>query len=389
MAGSYRKLKNGKWELCVSLGFDSLTGKRIRKFKTIEATGKRAVEKILADFVLENQSSKDYNVNITVKEFSELWINDYVKKNLKKKTISDYMDILERVNTCLGKIMLKNLKPTHLIRFYTMLGEDGARKDGKPGGLSNKTIKHHHLVLSSMLNTAYQWELIKENICNRVDAPKLDNKNVTALTIIQTKSLINALHDEPLKYKLIVMIALFTGLRRGEIMGLEWNSIDFNESTITVFYTSSYTADFGIYEDTPKTFTSKRTNFVPEEIIKMLNDYRVECEILKEKAGKKWVESDRIFTQKNGNPMSPETISKWFPKFIRRKKLPYTKFHGLRHIHGSILLALGLDPASVSEQLGHANLQMLFQVYGHNIRKNSSEVADIMKSALLDDLNKT
>ena len=160
---------------------------------------------------------------------------------------------------------------------------------------------------------------------------------------------------------------------------------NFEENNITVNRTSSYTRDFGIYEDTTKTEYSNRTSYVPKFITAMINKYREVYEKEKLACGDKWNDSNRIFTQWNGNPMSPDVISKWFPKFIRKYELKYTSFHGLRHAHGSILLALGHDPASVADQLGHSNLQMLLSTYGHNIRKNNKDIADSMKEVLLDE----
>jgi len=387
MAGTYRQLKNGKWELCVHLEYNELTGKRIRKYKYVAASSEREVKKLLALFVSECSKLSKYNSygnNLTVEDFSKLWVRDYVEKHLKKKTISDYKDILERIIYCLGHKKLTELKPSHLIQFYNLLSEDGIRKDGKAGGLSPKTIKHYHLVISSMLNSAFQWELIDENISKRVSPPKIPKKEIKTLSIDQAKEMIKALNKEPEKYRLLVIIAIFTGFRRGEILGLQWSDVDSNENSITVKRTSSYTNRYGIFEDTTKTSSSTRTSYVPDAIIKMLEIYKNQWILQKENCQDRWKDTDRIFVQWDGAPLHPDTITKWFRKFVKRHNLPNIKFHGLRHAHGSILLALGLDPASVSEQLGHADLQMVFQVYGHNVRKNSKKVADLLGDAFLD-----
>jgi integrase len=385
MAGNYRRLKNGKWELSVRMGTDLITGNRIRKYKYVEAQGVREVQKLLAEFITECEKGSYENTKMKVKDFIYLWMKDYVEKNLKKKTIVDYKEMLQKVELCLGHKRLNDLKPTHLIQFYSMLSSDGARSDGKPGGLSPVTVKHYHLVISSMLATAFRWGLVKENVAKRVKAPKVPkaNKKPNVFTIEEIKEMIKCLEEEPLKYKLIVMIAIFTGFRRGEILGLEWADIDYLSGGITVNKTSVYHKEYGIYEDTTKTELSNRVCYVPKEIMNLFMEYYVEWSDKKEKCGDRWQETDRIFIQWNGRPIHPDTITKWFRKFTIRNDLPRVRFHGLRHTHGSILLDLKVPPAIISEQLGHADLQMLFQVYGHNVRKNSREVADFMGNELL------
>jgi integrase len=383
MAGTKRKLKNGKYELCVSNG-TKLDGKRDRKYKYVEASGDREADKLLAAFVAEcDRGDYDQGEKMLLKDYSALWMADYVEKHLRGKTVSRYDDLLERINAVLGHKKLCDLKPPHLLQFYNMLAEDGIRKDGKPGGLSEKTIRHHHGLLSSMLQDAVEWGLIRENICSRIKAPKVTKKEKTALEIEQAQQLLTTLNLEEIKYKVIVLIAIFTGFRRGEIMGLSWDKVNFVENTLTVEKTRLYTVEKGIYEDTTKTPKSKRTTFLPDIVMGIIREYKLEWNSNKVKAKDKWHDTNDLFVQWNGLPMHPDTISQWFPEFIRRHKLPEITLHGLRHTHASILLLMGMDFASVADQLGHANIQMLIEDYAHNVRKRSKDVAEHMSNALL------
>lgn len=400
MAGTYRQLKNGKWELAVSLGKD-LRGKRIRKYKYVEASGKREAEKLLAKFVAEcTRGDYSEGERMPLKDYAELWMKDYAEKNLRKKTISRYKSLLERIVGLLGDIRLCDLKPTHLIQFYNMLQENGIRKDKekivkdgqeilvqKQGGLSPKTIRHHHALLSSMLQTAVEWGIIKENICERVKPPKVPKTEKTVFTIEQAQELIKALNTEELKYKVIVILAIFTGFRRGEIMGLEWSDINFEEGIIEIKRTSLYTKEYGIFEDETKTKSSVRAAYIPKEVVKLLKEYKMEWNTNKAKAKDKWHETDRLFVQWNGLPMHPDTISQWFPEFIRRHNLPHVTFHGLRHTHASILLAMGMDIVSVADQMGHGSIEMLIKTYAHNVRKGRKEVPEYLSRVLLPDKN--
>lgn len=400
LAGTCRQLKNGKWELAVSLGTD-LKGKRIRKYKYVEASGKREAEKLLAEFVAEcTRGDYSEGERMLLKDYAQLWLKDYAEKQLKKKTVSRYKTLMERILEALGNKRLCDLKPTHLIQFYNMLQEDGIRKDKvkvkengeekfiqKSGGLSPKTIRHHHALLSAMLQDAVEWGLLKENICERVKPPKVPKAEKTVFTIEQARELIKALDKEELKYKVIVMLAIFTGFRRGEIMGLEWSDIDFEEGLIEINRTSLYTAEDGIYEDTTKTKSSQRAAYIPKEIVKLLKEYRVEWNSNKAKAKDKWHETNRLFVQWNGLPMHPDTISQWFPKFIRKHNLPYVTFHGLRHTHASILLAMGMDISSIADQLGHESIEMLIKTYAHTVRRSSKEVPKYLSNALFSHQN--
>lgn len=182
-----------------------------------------------------------------------------------------------------------------------------------------------------MLQDAVEWVLIRENICNRVKPPKVPKHESKFYTIEEAQALLLALDKEELKYKLLVVLAVFTGFRRGEIMGLEWSDIEFEEMTVSVTRSSQYTAEDGVYEDDTKTVKSKRIIYLPSTIINLIGEYKVWWENERDKAKDKWHETNRLFIQWNGLPMHPDTISQWFPDFIRKNKLPHVTYHGLRH----------------------------------------------------------
>lgn len=388
MAGTYRKLKNGKWEICVSLGFE-LDGKRIRKYKHVEAAGTREVEKLLADMISE-YGKADYSKgsNLTVKEFSVLWMKDHVRKNLKRETIDDYKEKLIRIVELLGRFKLKELTPSRLIQFYDYLGKDGSRKDKKPGGVSHSTMAHYHRILSSMMQDAVEWQMVKDNVCKNVRPPKQQRqlkKDIKKkhFTLDEAKLILEALNTVEMKYKAAAILGIFTGARRGEILGLEWKDIDFKNYKIDINKASYYTPENGIYEDTTKTVESERFIHVPHSVIVMLKNYKLWWNTVKVGAGQHWNETDRLFTQWTGKPMAPGTITKWFKSFmLNHPELPPITFHGLRHTHGSILLYMGMDIESVASQMGHNSIKMLIENYGHDVNNKPSEVSEKMGTAL-------
>jgi integrase len=117
--------------------------------------------------------------------------------------------------------------------------------------------------------------------------------------------------------------------------------------------------------------------------MKLLRDYRIRLDKQRTAYGLGWVDTNRLFVQESGKPMHPDTPSSWFPKFLRKNELSEIRFHDLRHIHGSILLAMGMDMNSVADQMGHADTQMLIKTYGHNVRKKPREVAEHLVKALI------
>jgi integrase len=166
-------------------------------------------------------------------------------------------------------------------------------------------------------------------------------------------------------------------------MGLEWSDLNFEERSLTLQRTSQYTVEEGTFEDDTKTEKSKRTVYLPPFMLQVLTEYQAWWEKQKDDAKDKWIKTDRLFIQWNGGEMHPDTISSWFPKFLRKNNLPETPLHGLRHFHMSTLLYLGMDYESVADQGGYATTQMLVNVYGHNVRKNNKEGAKLLEKVLV------
>ncbi len=261
--------------------------------------------------------------------------------------------------------------------------EDGVRLDGKEGGLSDKTILHHHRLLSKIFNNALQWDLISINPVSKVTPPKVKKKEAVAYDDEQTIVLLQALEKEEFKYKVMVILDLFTGLRRGELMGLEWSDIDFDNYTVTVNRASQYLPEHGVFTKEPKTESSKRLLSIPEYIISLLKSYKAWQNRQRLKTGDLWIPSGRLFTKWNGEPMHPDTISQWFPKFIRRHDLPNITFHGLRHTNASLLIAEGIDCKTISTRLGHSSTTTTLNIYAHRLKKPDRKAADSLQNLLI------
>ncbi|WP_243120651.1 tyrosine-type recombinase/integrase [Pelotomaculum sp. FP] len=287
----------------------------------VDAKSKREATKLLDLFSAEVQKGEYIEPSkLTFSRFVERWLRDYAETNLAPKTLFRYKDILiTRILPAMGHLKLEQIKPFHLMEFYKNLQEDGIRKDGKKGGLSAKTILQHHRVISSIFSCAVEWQVVSSNPASRVKPPKVQKKQINCYDEGQTALLLQLLEEEELKYRALVHLALFTGLRRGELMGLEWPDIDFNKNTLMVRQASQYLPGEGIFQKAPKNETSVRLLSLPKFLIDILRQLKKEQAAYRlEKVGDAWQkDSNWIFTTWNGGPMHPDTVTSWFPKFVR------------------------------------------------------------------------
>ena len=337
-------------------------------------------QKIL--FEEEVKQGKCYDENMTFAELVKIWDSDYAQKQLAPKTYLRYQDYLKRILPAIGHIKLKNLTPIHLNRFYENLGEDGIKKvNGKhKGKLAEKTIGDHHKLISKILSLAVQWGLVESNVAQRSTPPKVPYKETQYLDIEETKQLIHLLNDEPIQYRTMILMLIYTGMRRGELNGLEWKDIDFEKQTIRISRTSQYVGELITKE--PKTRSGLRTITASNTTCRLLKEYKAWQKEQKLKLGDGWIETDRLFTKWNGEPIYPETISQWFREFMKRSGLPYVTLHSLRHTNATLMIAENVDIPTVSKRLGHANTSTTLNVYSHALAVRDKVAAEKLESIL-------
>lgn len=393
------KRGENSYRLTVSCGYDK-EGKQIRKTRTIDlshVSPKKQQVEAEKQFILFQEEIKkgQYvdNEKITFEEFIEKWLTDYANANLQPKTLLEYKRLLGRILPALGHIKLIQLQPTHLTSFYNNLREDGIRSDGKQGGLSEKTILHHHRLISTVLTSALQWGFVLDNPALRVRAPKVTKKEARHFNIEETEYILHLLEAEPLKYRVMITLSIYGGMRQGELTALTWDDIDFNSHIIKINKSLQHLPDKGTFVKETKTETS-RVISVPSSVIALLREYKLWQNGEKQKLGELWYDSKALFTAIDGKPIFPSTISKWFLKFIRRNNkailddesipkedkpkyiLPEVNFHGLRHTSATILINQNVDVSTVSKRLGHARTSTTMDIYSHSLQKSDMAAAD-------------
>ena len=392
MAGSIEKRGDSYRLVCV-VGYN-LQGRPIKKSKTVHCSKKEAKIE-LAKFVADVQKGMYVEgKSLKFTDFVEIWKRDYGSKELAPSTYKRYLGILEsRIIPFFGHFRVDKIKPTDIMQFYDLLSKDtqivrrkdnNGKKTGKP--LSPKTILEHHRLLRAMLQKAVYWQMIVSNPAERVQAPKTKKPKRKYYDDEQSKALISnlmELTEEQFKYKVAIILTIFTGVRLGELMGLEWDDINFREGIVSINRSSQYLADKGVFTKTPKTESSIRDVAIPDFVVSLLEDYKYWYDEQKYQYGELWYDSNRLFVQADGKPMHPSTISKWFEKFVAQIGLPVINFHGLRHTNATLLIAQNIEVPIVSARLGHAQITTTLNFYVHPIIAHNKTAGFALENLLL------
>ena len=368
------------YRVTVSMGYD-INNKKIAQRKTFtldpDLTLKQAEKEILrlaTIFEDEVKSGQHVSANLTFKQFADQWERDYGEKQLEATTLASYKgELRTKILPALGHIKLKDLKPLHLIRFLDYLTKSGSRVDGKPGGYSTRVIKYQHSIISSILQAAVHWQIINDNVARRVQPPKGDDKpkGDNYLDELDTGMLLKyILKTEPLEYQAMAMVTVYSGLRKGEVLGLRWEDISFEDNTIWVNKAFARANKKEFIKST-KNKSSKRIVALPETVMQLLKKLKAESE------------GPRVF------PFCYSTPTHWFKRVKSRfneehdEKLPEDlTFHGLRHTSASLLIAQGTDLRSVASRLGHSDMTTTARTYAHAIKSRDVAAADALEKII-------
>lgn len=313
--------------------------------------------------------------------FAEDWFSEYAKPNLRNTTYNFLYHQRLRVYRAIGGTSMEKITVRQLQEFINSLSKDGANEiNGKP--LSPKTIRHVLGLVSDIFAYAVRMGIVRDNPCGRVVLPKLVRKEKKIYTVEETVRLMELLRNEPVKYRAFYYLLIYSGCRRGELLGLEWQDVDFSNCLISIRRTSCYTPDRGTYTDTTKTEHSKRTLKIPQEVMDILCELREFQLRQADIFGEKWVETGRLFTKENGEPQHPNTSYHWLEKFCARNGLPFHGIHSFRHLFASLLVGNGVDIVTVSGVLGHSAVSTTSNIYCHMLEDARARASDTVASAL-------
>lgn len=252
--------------------------------------------------------------------------------------------------------------------------------------LSPTTIHHYHSLISSILGDAVAWQFIPLNPCSMIEPPKADNPDILYLDDEQAKQLLIYLKTEPEHIRRCITVSLLTGMRRGEILGLEKDDIDFNNQTITIRRTSQYLPSMGVYTDTPKNESSIRILMFSNQTAAVLQEQLQWLDHQRRELGAEWHQSKRVFTNADGSTLRPDALSTVFKEIIRKTDLPDIHLHSLRHTNATLCIANQIPVTAVAEQLGHANASTTTKIYAHSIKAAqiaaANKIGDLLEETL-------
>lgn len=376
------------YQIRVSCGMDS-QGKQVIKTCTWKPepgmTAKQTEKELQRQIVaFENKVKQGYAAEnrLTFERYAEYVMQLKETKGKKHRTLDRYTEMLQRINPAIGYMKIEDIRPGHLNDFYAQLAKPGQNK--KTGGrLSNKTILEHHRLISTILAQAEKEMLIPYNPASRAEPPQPQKKEVTYFQPDEIIAIRDALASEPIKWRTATHLLLITGCRRGEIMGLKWAKVDFDNNRIHIDNNLQYTATRGLYEETPKTAASVRNIKLPAETMQLLWQYRSWQARQRLASGDRWTYTDYVFTQENGKPMHPDSLTDWLGKFSKRHDLPHINPHAFRHTMASILYFNGMDSVTISKRLGHAKVSTTADIYAHIIQEADERAAECIGDVVL------
>ena len=322
-----------------------------------------------------NQKFKNYcEYVISIKES---------RRSIKHSTANNYRHLAKRIYAAIGHLKLNDIRPEHLNKFYTDLSKNGENhRNGKT--LSSKTIREHHALINTVLKQAKLEGIITVNVAERVIAPKVKRNLPNYFQPDDVIAIRKAIENIPIKWKTIIYLLLITGARRGEILGLKWKNVFFDINKIYLTDNTLYASDIGIYQDELKTEKSKRFVALPKEIMALLKEYKKWQEDYIAKIGNRYTDEGFLFTQENGKPMNPTSVTNYLRKFSAKNNLPHMNPHAFRHTMASILFSNKVDCISIASRLGHSQPSTTTNMYSHIIDKVDEQNADIVGRVFLD-----
>ena len=383
---AYITKRNNSYLIRVSCGYDA-QGKQVVQtmtWKPDEGMTARQIEKELnkqAVMFEQNCLQGFQNKAIKFEAFAEEWLEEYAKQNLRNTTYEEALKLRGRIFKAIGHLRMDKLTTRQIQAFVSSLSKEGANLiTGK--ALSPKTVRHYLNFISDVFNYGIKMGVVSNNPCRNVSVPKIEHKEKQIYTVEEVNKFLTLLADEPLKYRVFFNLAVYSGFRRGELLGLEWKDVDFENNIISVRRTSCYTKNKGIYTDTTKTRRSQRTMKFPQEIMNLMKQLREEQDDEALKMGDHWVDTDRLFTKDNGEPQHPNTTYTWLKRFCKKNELPFYGIHSYRHLFASCLVNEGVDIVSVSGALGHSVVSTTSNIYCHYLETSRARVSEAISNAL-------
>lgn len=368
-----RKGKNGNisYQLVVEVEPDPVTGKRNRYYRTVKGT-KKQVNDALRKFQNEIESGNTVAPStMKVSDWMDQWVNQYLP-NIEATTRAGYKDkIKNQINPHLGNIQLKALNANTIQNWVNTLYNTQ--------GLSPKTIRNAYLNLHAALEKAVITRMIPSNPCNGVELPKNQKYKASIYTTQEINAMLALAKDTDMYIPLLLVCSV--GFRRGELLALKWEHIDFERGIIHI-QSNTVIADGTVCTKAPKSSAGIRDVTIGSNVLAELKLARAQYYSNKLAMGAGFTDSGLVVSQPNGKPFRPESMTQKWERFVKKHGLKHIRFHDLRHSCTTMMVEAGVDLKTVQTRIGHANITTTMNVYAHCTPAMDQSAADKLDDIL-------
>ena len=354
MRGSVRQRSKGTWQLRYETAPDA-AGFRKQVAETVRGTRKKAESALRERLAQIENGGFVTKSEQTVAQFLDHWLDTYAATNTRLRTQMGYRSNIRRyIVPEIGHVKLQVLQPRHIQEIYAGLLDRG---------LSERTVRHVHVLLKGALSHAVKWGLLTRNPSDATTPPRPKDKEMEMWDVATLQAFLATANKS--RYANIYHLAILTGMRRSELLGVGWSAVDLDNCKLMVARTLQRITGMGLVEDRPKTPKSRRSIALSPEGIALLLRIRAQQAERRLAAGPVWQDQGYVFTQDDGTPIDPDRLSRDFARVVREPGLPHLTVKGLRHAHATLLLSSDVHPKIVSERLGHSNISVTMDIYSH------------------------
>jgi integrase len=354
MRGYIRKRGKNSYSLAISLGRDT-TGKYKYSWHSVKGT-KRDADKRLAE-LLHQLDTGTFMIpsKTTLETYLEKWLSDYARPNLTPRSYERYESITRKhLIPALGGILLTQLRPEHLQKLYSAKLKEG---------LSARSVRYQHVILHKALQTATKWGLVNRNAADGVDVPKARRGEMLTWDEDDIARFLKGAESTP--YYALFYTALFSGMRRGELLALRWCDVDFLLAQVSVSRSLHQLKNNSFIYTEPKTAKSRRTIALSPSAILTLKEHKEKQDITRALLGLIPKDDSLVFSTPEGTPLRPNTVSRAWSMLAARCGVKVIRLHDARHTHASLMLKHGIHPKIVQERLGHSGIAITLDTYSH------------------------
>ena len=376
MSGHIRRRGERSWELKFDLGRDPATGKREIRYHSFKGTKREAQVELTR---LLEQTNKGVYVDpnkTTVAEFLDRWNRDWATHNVSPTTLERYRGLIDKqIVPHIGQHPIQKLRPVDLTELYSTLLREGHAVSG--AGLSSRTVGLVHRLLHLSLGHAAKWGVVQQNVASLVAPPRVMAGEIEIIREGEIQVVLGKLRGRSMY--MTAALALSTGMRRGELLGLRWQDVDLGAGTLRVVQSLEQTKA-GLRFKTPKTKHGRRVITLPPSIVAELRTHwKAQQEQRLALGLGKAPDTALVFSTWDGKPLSPGALTQQWKRAVKETGLKVT-LHSLRHTHASNLIAAGVDVMTISRRLGHASPTITLGVYGHLYANTDDRAAQIMEA---------